>query len=241
MGVIRGVAVGSEPNTVVVCKEFPGAVMARMKVQLPAVLGILGADKPPRYVPVSRIRAAMKSTQFEESAGRGLSGASGVGLQAIPARLGEPGRNARRLGNRSGQSACRYSRRERIDEMSAKNVLVLAEIQREALSGATLELLSAARALAAATGGQVLVLVLSATAPRRQRHWRSRPNHCRRRSAIGRLFAGTLSGRPAGSDFQRAAAGRALRPPRRSVGTLAPTAFRAARRAAGDRLQGDSR
>jgi electron transfer flavoprotein beta subunit len=66
VGVIRGVKAGAEAGTVVACKEFPGAVMARMVVQLPAVLGILGADQPPRYVPVSRIRAAMKSTQFDE-------------------------------------------------------------------------------------------------------------------------------------------------------------------------------
>jgi electron transfer flavoprotein beta subunit len=68
VGVIRGVKAGPEPGMVTVCKEFPGAVMARMKVKLPAVLGILGADQPPRYVSVSRIRAAMKSTQFEERA-----------------------------------------------------------------------------------------------------------------------------------------------------------------------------
>jgi len=68
VGVIRGVVAAPEANAVVVCKEFPGAVMARMNVKLPAVLGILGADQPPRYVPVSRIRAAMKSTEFEESA-----------------------------------------------------------------------------------------------------------------------------------------------------------------------------
>jgi electron transfer flavoprotein beta subunit len=66
VGVIRGVKAGPEPGSVTVCKEFPGAVMARLKVKLPAVLGILGADQPPRYVPVSRIRAAMKSTQFAE-------------------------------------------------------------------------------------------------------------------------------------------------------------------------------
>jgi electron transfer flavoprotein beta subunit len=66
VGVIRGVKPGAEPGTVAACKEFPGAVMARMKVKLPAVLGILGAEQPPRYVPVSRIRAAMKATQFEE-------------------------------------------------------------------------------------------------------------------------------------------------------------------------------
>jgi len=68
VGVIRGVKAGPDPGTVTACKEFPGAAKARMKVQLPAVLGILGADQPPRYVPVSRIRAAMKSTQFEEEA-----------------------------------------------------------------------------------------------------------------------------------------------------------------------------
>jgi electron transfer flavoprotein beta subunit len=68
VGVIRGVKAGPEPGAVLACKEFPGAVMAQMKVKLPAVLGILGADQPPRYVPVSRIRGAMKSTQFEEPA-----------------------------------------------------------------------------------------------------------------------------------------------------------------------------
>ncbi len=66
LGVIHGVQVGSEPSTVVAYKEFPRAVRARMLVHLPAVLGILGADQPPRYVPVSRIRAAMNATQFEE-------------------------------------------------------------------------------------------------------------------------------------------------------------------------------
>ena len=68
VGVIRGVKAGPEPGVATACKEFPGAVMARLKIKLPAVLGILGAEQPPRYVPVSRIRAAMKSTQFEETA-----------------------------------------------------------------------------------------------------------------------------------------------------------------------------
>ncbi len=65
VGVIRGVSPG-EGGSVIVRKEFPGAVMSRMAVKTPAVLGILGAEQPPRYVPVSRIRAAQKSTQFEE-------------------------------------------------------------------------------------------------------------------------------------------------------------------------------
>jgi len=65
VGVVRGVQPG-EGGTVIIRKEFPGAVMSRMAVKTPAVLGILGADQPPRYVPVSRIRSAQKSTQFEQ-------------------------------------------------------------------------------------------------------------------------------------------------------------------------------
>jgi hypothetical protein len=45
--------------------------------------------------------------------------------------------------------------------MSAQDVLVLAEVQRGALADITLELLAAARGVTAATGGQVVCLVLS--------------------------------------------------------------------------------
>ena len=65
VGVVRGVQ-PLDSEHVLVRKEFPGAVMAEFQVRLPAVLGILGAEQPPRYVPVSRIRAAMKSTQIVE-------------------------------------------------------------------------------------------------------------------------------------------------------------------------------
>ncbi len=65
VGVIRGVRRDEAQGVLSVCKEFPGAVMARLTVAIPAVLGILGAEQPPRYVPVSRVRAAMKTAQFE--------------------------------------------------------------------------------------------------------------------------------------------------------------------------------
>jgi electron transfer flavoprotein beta subunit len=81
VGVIRGVKAGADPCRVSVCKEFPGAVMARLTVRLPAVLGILGAEQPPRYVPVSRIRAAMKSTQFDEQAATVPGGESLVAIR----------------------------------------------------------------------------------------------------------------------------------------------------------------
>jgi len=66
VGVIRGIQPGDDPSSIRAFKEFPGAVMAQMNVGLPAVLGILAAEQPPRYVPVSRIRAAMKSAEIEE-------------------------------------------------------------------------------------------------------------------------------------------------------------------------------
>jgi electron transfer flavoprotein beta subunit len=66
VGVIRGVKPSGDGASVAAFKEFPGAVMAKMNVKLPALLGILAAEEPPRYVPVSKIRSAMKSTEFEE-------------------------------------------------------------------------------------------------------------------------------------------------------------------------------
>ena len=46
-------------------KEFPGGLVAEMQVQLPAVLGIQAAEKPLRYVPISKVRATMKTAQIE--------------------------------------------------------------------------------------------------------------------------------------------------------------------------------
>lgn len=83
VGVIRGVRAGSDPRSVSACKEFPGAVMARLSVQLPAVLGILGAEQPPRYVPVSRIRAAMKATHFDEHAASAVEGDPLVAIRRL--------------------------------------------------------------------------------------------------------------------------------------------------------------
>ena len=36
-----------------------------MQVVLPAVLGIQAAEKPPRYVPISKVRATMKTAKIE--------------------------------------------------------------------------------------------------------------------------------------------------------------------------------
>jgi len=46
-------------------KEYPGGVRGEFEVALPAVFGIQAAEKPPRYVPVAKVRAVMKSQKIE--------------------------------------------------------------------------------------------------------------------------------------------------------------------------------
>ncbi len=63
-----GYVAGVEPGDgkVIARKEYPGGLIAEMEVTLPAVLGIQAADEPPRYVPISKIRQAMKTASIEE-------------------------------------------------------------------------------------------------------------------------------------------------------------------------------
>ncbi len=63
LGLVARVA--PENGKAVVAKEFAGGVLGEYEVSLPAVLGVQGAEKPPRYVPVAKVRAAMKSAEIE--------------------------------------------------------------------------------------------------------------------------------------------------------------------------------
>lgn len=62
-----GVVCGVRPanGKVIVHKEFAGGARGEFEVSLPAVLGIQSAEKPPRYVPVAKVRAVMKSAKIE--------------------------------------------------------------------------------------------------------------------------------------------------------------------------------
>ncbi|MGD8753301.1 MAG: hypothetical protein PVG14_17840 [Anaerolineales bacterium] len=64
IGYIAGVELMGE--NISARKEYPGGLVAKMNVRLPAVLGIQAADQPPRYVAVSKVRMAMKSTEIQE-------------------------------------------------------------------------------------------------------------------------------------------------------------------------------
>ena len=53
---------------VVLQKEYSGGIMAEFEVELPAVVGVQAARKPPRYAPVSKVRQIQQSATIEELA-----------------------------------------------------------------------------------------------------------------------------------------------------------------------------
>jgi len=64
VGYVAGVSTSG--GQVTVRKEYPGGLVAKMEVALPAVLGIQAAQEPPRYVAISKIRQAMKTAGLDE-------------------------------------------------------------------------------------------------------------------------------------------------------------------------------
>jgi electron transfer flavoprotein beta subunit len=66
VGLVSGVQIEEGGGKATVLKELPGGVKAELELPLPAVLGIQAAEQPPRYVPVSRVRQAMRSATIEE-------------------------------------------------------------------------------------------------------------------------------------------------------------------------------
>ena len=81
VGYIAGAEV--DDGTVVVRKEYPGGLLAVMRVTLPAVLGIQAAQEPPRYVAFSRVRQAMKSDAIEALAVDDLPSGGSVSISRM--------------------------------------------------------------------------------------------------------------------------------------------------------------
>jgi len=86
LGIITQVSVNSVAGVATVLREFPGGVRGEYEIQLPAVLGIQAAEKPPRYVPVSRVQVAMKSRVIE-SVHVPTAADGGVGLSPVEEML----------------------------------------------------------------------------------------------------------------------------------------------------------
>ncbi|MDQ7842360.1 MAG: electron transfer flavoprotein subunit beta [Armatimonadota bacterium] len=85
VGVTRSVEPAPD-GTVLVQKEYPGGVAAEISVPLPAVIGVISAPQPPRYVPVARIREVMRTRSI------GTEALPAIGAQPVPAirRLYKP-------------------------------------------------------------------------------------------------------------------------------------------------------
>ncbi len=81
VGYVSGVSLGDGKSKVK--KEYPGGLIAEMDVTLPAVLGIQAAEKPPRYVAVSKVRQMMKTSSIEEQAAANLEMAGGPAVERM--------------------------------------------------------------------------------------------------------------------------------------------------------------
>lgn len=64
-GIVTRVQADATARTATVLREYAGGVRGEFEIPLPAVLGIQSAEKPPRYTPVAKVRAAMKSQRIE--------------------------------------------------------------------------------------------------------------------------------------------------------------------------------
>jgi electron transfer flavoprotein beta subunit len=76
-------AVDVAGNIATVTKEFAGGDGARYAIQLPAVIGVQAAAKPPRYAPISKVRQVAQSATIENIAAGADGAASGLTMQRI--------------------------------------------------------------------------------------------------------------------------------------------------------------
>jgi electron transfer flavoprotein beta subunit len=89
VGYVSGVTPAGD--SVKVRKEYAGGLIAQMQVKLPAVLGIQAAEKPPRYVPISKVRQMSKTAKLEDR----LAGDLDAGGGATVSRMFKPETGAR--------------------------------------------------------------------------------------------------------------------------------------------------
>jgi len=67
LGVVSGIAFEDGERKVLAQKEFSGGARGEYELPLPAVLGVQAAERPPRYVPVAKVRSVTKSSTIESA------------------------------------------------------------------------------------------------------------------------------------------------------------------------------
>lgn len=66
LGVATNVSIDNSSKTALVQKAFSGGLQGEFEIQLPAIIGIQSAEKPPRYVNLMKVRQIRKSAVIEE-------------------------------------------------------------------------------------------------------------------------------------------------------------------------------
>lgn len=65
LGIVTGLVANFSVRVALATKEYPRGVRGEFEVALPAAFGIQAAEKPPRYVPVAKVRAVMKAKKID--------------------------------------------------------------------------------------------------------------------------------------------------------------------------------
>jgi electron transfer flavoprotein beta subunit len=87
VGYVSGIDV--EGASASILKDYPGGVKMKYKAELPVVIGISSSENPPRYVPISKIRQAMKISSVEDQDGDlDLSGGLNINRMYEPEKGG---------------------------------------------------------------------------------------------------------------------------------------------------------
>ncbi|MFW9929811.1 MAG: electron transfer flavoprotein subunit beta/FixA family protein [Candidatus Thorarchaeota archaeon] len=66
LGVTTNIEFDNNSKQFIVRKAFAGGLQGEFEVPSPALLGVQSAEKPPRYVPIAKIRKAKKGAAIEE-------------------------------------------------------------------------------------------------------------------------------------------------------------------------------
>lgn len=107
LGIVTGVSVDEAGGKLTAIREYSGGVRGEFEVPMPAVLGIQAAEKPPRYVPVAKVRAAMKERRIETAAVLTLADAGSALVKTLAMRKPEAAGHAEMLEGSSEQAASR--------------------------------------------------------------------------------------------------------------------------------------
>jgi electron transfer flavoprotein beta subunit len=97
LGIVTRIGLEASGQTAVAIKEYPGGVHGEFEVKLPAVLGVQASEKPPRYVPVAKVRAAMKAQKIDSAPAPTLADGGWPLAQVVEMKRNEPAGHAEML------------------------------------------------------------------------------------------------------------------------------------------------